>query len=223
MMNLRIFAIALSLTLALAPFRSLAQTDLQGLNRQLQTAVSSQNWQQAIRIVDQMLKLAPGQAGQLQPYRSQLQRLLKANVKTPSSQPTVPTAHRGPTSLVGQVPIKRRQHGIAVVDVQFNRRLAFEMMVDSGASLTVITRSMAKALGVTTAQIVDEAIFETANGKTKMPIVYISAIEVGGLSRTQVPVAVAGPEMDLGLLGQDFLQQYDVSFRGQTIEFHARQ
>jgi aspartyl protease family protein len=110
-----------------------------------------------------------------------------------------------------------------VIDVKFNQRLPFEMMVDSGASLTVITRPMAKALGVTTAQIVDEAIFETANGKTKMPIVYIGAIEVGGLSRTQVPVAVAGPEMDLGLLGQDFLQQYDVSFRGRTIEFHARQ
>lgn len=221
-MNLRIFAIALSFTLALAPFRSLAQTNLQGLNRQLQTAISSQNWQQAIQIVDQMLKVAPDQVAQLQPYRSRLQRLLKANVKSVPSFPTAPTANQTPGRPLGQVPIKRRQHGIAVIDVKFNHRLPFEMMVDSGASLTVITRPMAKALGVTTAQIVDEAIFETANGKTKMPIVYIGAIEVGGLSRTQVPVAVAGPEMDLGLLGQDFLQQYDVSFRGQTIEFHMR-
>lgn len=222
-MNLRIFVVALSLTLTLLPLRSLAQTDLQGLNRQLQTAVSAQDWQRALQVVDQMLKVAPDKAAQLQPYRTQLQRLLKANVKAALGQLQPPAVGRNPVGLAGRVPIKRRQHGIAIVDVKFNRRLPFEMMVDSGASLTVITRPMAKALGLTTTQIVDEAIFETANGKTKMPIVYVSAIDVGGLSRTQIPVAVAGPEMTMGLLGQDFLQQYDISFRGNTLEFHHRQ
>jgi aspartyl protease family protein len=35
-----------------------------------------------------------------------------------------------------------------------------------------------------------------------------------------VPVAIAGPDMEMGLLGQDFLQRYDVSLRGSRIEFH---
>jgi aspartyl protease family protein len=48
----------------------------------------------------------------------------------------------------------------------------------------------------------------------------VSAVTVGGLTTTQVPVAIAGPDMEIGLLGQDFLQRYDVSLRGSRIEFH---
>jgi aspartyl protease family protein len=47
-------------------------------------------------------------------------------------------------------------------------------------------------------------------------------MEVGGLKSYQVPVAVAGPDMEMGLLGQDFLQKYDFTFRGNRIEFHKR-
>jgi aspartyl protease family protein len=55
-----------------------------------------------------------------------------------------------------------------------------------------------------------------------MPIVYVDAIEVGGLVSSRMPVAIAGPDMTIGLLGQDFLQKFDVSFREKVIEFHNR-
>jgi aspartyl protease family protein len=38
----------------------------------------------------------------------------------------------------------------------------------------------------------------------------------------RIPVAIAGPDLEMGLLGQDFLQRYDVSLRSDRIEFHPR-
>jgi len=183
------------------------------LNVQLKQAVDAQNWRRAIQIVDQMIANAPRQATQLRSYRAELQKLLKAGVRVPSNL----SGKLGPV----RVQIKRRDGGVAVIDVLFNRQQRFEMAVDSGASVTVITRPMAAALGLTTADVIDRAVFITANGKTVMPMVYVDAIEVGGLSASRVPVAIAGSGMTIGLLGQDFLQKYDVSFKGNIIEFHA--
>jgi aspartyl protease family protein len=203
------------------PIPTLAQTNLSVLNVQLQQAVSAQNWQRAIQLVDQLMVTSAKRAVELKQYRTELQKLQKAGVKLPLSQASSSVKNNASFS-VGQVSIKRRQNGIAVVDVKFNRRQPFEMLVDSGASLTVITRPMALALGLTPAHIVNQAIFSTANGTTVMPIVYVDAIEVGGLVSSRMPVAIAGPDMTIGLLGQDFLQKFDVSFREKVIEFHNR-
>jgi aspartyl protease family protein len=81
---------------------------------------------------------------------------------------------------------------------------------------------MATALGITTDHVVHNIIAQTANGQTKMPIVYVSAMSVGGLVTQRIPVAIGGADLEMGLLGQDFLQRYDVSLRSDRIEFHAR-
>ncbi len=215
---------SLATLVMLTPMPSLAQPNLSNLNAQLQQAVSSQNWQRAIQIVDQMIAATPQKATELKTYRTQLQRLLKVGAKVPNAsqnQPSRPAASRSAGSL-GQVPIKRWDGGVVVIDTTFNGRQQFEMIVDSGASLTVITRPMAAALGLTTAHVIDQIVLETANGKTIMPIVYVNTIEVGGLLASKVPVAIAGSEMTIGLLGQDFLGKYDVSFKKNMIEFHHR-
>ena len=165
----------------------------------------------------------PDQASQLRAYRDRLVKLQSTGFQR--STYAAPSTTQGQTTqqALGNVPIKRRQGGTLTVDVKFNNRRWFEMLVDSGASVTTITRSMAKELGITPADIVDRVTFSTANGTTELPIVYLNVIEVGGLKHSRLPVAVAGPEMDIGLLGQDFMQQYDVSFRQHTIEFRSRQ
>jgi aspartyl protease family protein len=198
---------------AVLPVRG--ETDVAGLERQLQSAVANSNWPQALQVVERLIPLIPQQASQLKAYRSKLQQLSRSSVATAvkTQTPLLPT---------GRVAIKRREHGVAVVDVLFNQRKTFEMLVDSGASLTIITRPMASALGITAAQVVDNVTFKTANGQTQLPIVYLNTISVGGLSASPVQVAIAGPEMEIGLLGQDFLQRYDVSMRGNSIEFHDR-
>jgi aspartyl protease family protein len=212
----RIWISLLSLCLALTTLPAGAQLSVSQLEQQLQDAVAQKNWPQALQIVDRLIPLAPGQASQLKPYRTQIEQLSRNSVSSPKQLQTA-------TQPLGVVVIKRRSGGgVPVIDVVFNQRKTFEMLVDSGAGITVITRPMATALGLGTAQVVDYRTFSTANGLTKMPIVYLNAVTVGGLTKTQVPVAIAGPDMDIGLLGQDFLQRYDVSLRGSRIEFHDR-
>ena len=219
-MKFHLVVLLASASLTLVPVPSGAQPSLAVLNQQLQQAVTAQNWAQAIQLIDQMQQVAPEQAAKLQVYRQQLLKLQQQGNQGPVI-PSTSSSTQTPGTL-GQVPIQRRANGIAIVKVKFNQRQVFDMMVDSGASLTVITRPMAKALGLTPAHIVETISVSTANGVTNMPIVYVKSIDVGGLVSQQIPVAVAGPEMDIGLLGQDFLQQYDVSFRRDHLEFHPR-
>ncbi len=211
-MTPRFLTVLASIMVILEPMPGLAQADLAFLNAQLKQAVDAQDWQRAIQTVDKMVVSVPQRAIELRGYRAELQRLLSAGVKVPKlrkNQPDQPI----------RVQLKRRDSGIAVIDVRFNRQQQFEMAVDSGASLTVITRPMAAALGLTSADVIDQAVFMTASGRTVMPIVYVDVIEVGSLATSRIPVAIAGPEMTIGLLGQDFLRRYDVSFRGNVIEF----
>ncbi len=205
----------LSLWVSVITLPAVGQLSATQLEQQLQSAVAQRNWSQALQIVDRLIPLIPSQAKQLRQYRTKLEQLSRETIARPlqtlsGSQPQ------------GLVAIKRRSGGVPVIDVVFNQRRTFEMMVDSGASITTITRPMARALGISSSQIVDYVTFKTANGLTQMPIVYLNAMTVGGLMKTQVQVAIAGPDMEMGLLGQDFLQRYDVSLRGSRIEFHDR-
>lgn len=179
-------------------------------------AIANQDWATAVQILDQLIRAHPQQAQALARYRQELLRLQQLP-RTPA-----PPMAAVITQSSGIVPILRRQGGIPVISVTFNQRLRFEMLVDSGASMTVITQPMARALGITPAQVVDNRVFHTANGQVVLPIVYVQSISVGGFQRQQLPVAVAGPEMTIGLLGQDFLQQFDVSLRQDHLQLQRR-
>ncbi|WP_404785049.1 TIGR02281 family clan AA aspartic protease [Altericista sp. CCNU0014] len=211
----RPWLVLLTLPVILSVLPAWGQRSVSQLEQQLQAAVAQSNWASAVQIVDRLIPLVPGQASQLKQYRAQLEQLSRNSVSKPTQLQTAAQPQ-------GLVPIKRRSNGVPVIDVMFNQRKTFEMMVDSGASITTITRPMAAALGIGTAQITQYATFKTANGSTKMPIAFLKAVTVGGLTATQIPVAIAGPDMEMGLLGQDFLQRYDVSLRGSRIEFHDR-
>jgi aspartyl protease family protein len=206
--------VLLSLPLICAALPVWGETSIGGLQQQLQTAVANNNWPEALKLVDRLIPLVPQQEKQLKQYRSKLEQLSRNSILSPIK------AYKA--SPQGQLAIKRREHGVPVVDVLFNQRKSFEMLVDSGASMTVITRPMASALGITAAHIIDSITVKTANGQTNMPIVYLSSVSVAGLTTKQVPVAIAGPDMEIGLLGQDFLQRYDVNLRSNHIEFRDR-
>jgi aspartyl protease family protein len=195
------------------------------MGERLQQAVNRQDWVQAIRIVDQLIIAEPQRATQLRQYRNQLVQLQRAGVKVVPSSASSSSTTSASSTLVGQVPIKRRSggggRGVPIIDVKFNRRLTFEMMVDSGASMTVITRQMARSMGLSSADVIDQVTFSTANGTVAKPIVLVNSIEFGGVGGTMMPVAIAS-DMDVGLLGQDFLEKFDVTIRRDTIEFHRR-
>jgi aspartyl protease family protein len=199
-----------------------AQVNSAALGSRLDQAVRQQNWADAIKIIDQMIVAEPQRAGQLRAYRQQLLQLQQTGFRSPTTPAAAAPTTPNSGTLAAQVPILRRSGGVPVVNVTFNRSQTFEMLVDSGASMTVITRQMARSLGITEADVIDEIRFATANGNVVKPIVLVNVIEFGGLARTRVPVAIAPPGMEVGLLGQDFLGRFDVSIRRDVIEFHRR-
>lgn len=117
-----------------------------------------------------------------------------------------------------QAKIIRREKGIPVVEVLVNNR-PFEMMVDTGASGIVITSRMAELVGVT---VTGKAKADTPSQRdVEFDVGSVASIEVGGLVKKNLNVAIA-PSLDMGLLGQNFFGDYDVTLKQDVIEFKAR-
>lgn len=126
-----------------------------------------------------------------------------------------------PNQTVFQIPVKRRESGTPVIDVTFNGVQQFEMIVDTGASSTVITQRVASALGIIP---VATAKANTASDRgVEFPIGYVESITVGAAVLHNVPVAIAPQQhLETGLLGHDFFENYDVTFKRDAIEFRSR-
>ncbi|MBV6628213.1 MAG: retroviral-like aspartic protease family protein [Rivularia sp. (in: Bacteria)] len=119
-----------------------------------------------------------------------------------------------------RAPIKRRIGGTPIINVTFNGKQTFEMIVDTGASGTVITQRMAKSLGVIT---VGKAKANTASAQSvEFPIGYVDSMEAGGVKVKKVAVAIAGSELQNGLLGHDFFGNYDITIKSDVVEFRPR-
>ncbi len=122
--------------------------------------------------------------------------------------------------VVFTVPIKRRVGGTPVIEVNFNGDQQFEMIVDTGASGTVITQHMAKSLGV---KAVGKAQANTASAKAvEFPIGYVDSIETAGVQINRVAVAIAGKELEVGLLGHDFFGNYDLTIKRHVVELRPQ-
>jgi predicted aspartyl protease len=115
-----------------------------------------------------------------------------------------------PQSLTYYATIKSYKGRIPVIDVTFNGSLSFEMMVDTGASSTMITESMSKALNVETITYVTA---KTPSGETKFPVGYVNSIAVGSSPAQniaqEIPVAI-GP---VALLGHDFFGDCNINIK----------
>ena len=134
-------------------------------------------------------------------------------VPPPSVEPQYP--------LMFQATIKRRIGGTPVIYVTFNGDHKVEMIVDTGASGTVLTQATADALGLVP---VAKAKANTASAKAvEFPIGYVNSIQVGGAVVKNVPVAIAPASvLETGLLGHDFFGNYDVTIRRDVVEFRPR-
>lgn len=125
---------------------------------------------------------------------------------------------RGGTLI--EVPIQRRVGGIPVVEVNFNGRRSYEMLFDTGASGTVITAQMARELNIGRA---GTATIDTASQRgVQMDIGYVASMELSGIVLRNIPVTISPGGLQLGLLGQDFLDGYDVTIRENSLEFARR-
>lgn len=126
---------------------------------------------------------------------------------------------------VFEVPIKRREGGVAVVDVTFNGNKTYEMYFDTGASGILLTSKVAQEMGV---RVVDTATTVVASGEEiEVGVGTVSSVKVGNLTLGETEVYIAPPSADeglkgIGLLGQTVYGDYDVTIKEKVIEFKPR-
>jgi aspartyl protease family protein len=133
---------------------------------------------------------------------------------------TAPSGQKTPNNGVVSAKIKRRISATPVIEVLFNGGRKFEMIVDTGASGTLITREMANALRVKPVGFVQAGI---ADGSVvRMSVGKVQSVAVNGLIARNLEVAIA-EKMDIGLLGHDFFGNYDLKIKRDVIEFYPRQ
>lgn len=133
---------------------------------------------------------------------------------TPRNAPT-----SAPAGNMFQAKIKYRMGKTPVIDVTFNSNQTFEMIVDTGADGTLITRRMASALKL---PITGAGEFEMADGRVVvMPLAQVRSMSVNGAEVRNVQVAIA-EKTDIGLLGHDFFDNYDVKIKQHVVEFYRR-
>ena len=160
------------------------------------------------------------------PYKPSARKKIaeyQRNLTYAKQEATRPGAVEAPleTPQPFQATIKRRAGGTPVIDVTFNNTQPIEMIVDTGASGTVITQQAAASLGVVP---VGTAKADTASAKdVEFSVGYVESIQVGGAVIKNVPVAIApSPGLEIGLLGHDFFGDYDVTIKRDIVEFRPR-
>lgn len=121
---------------------------------------------------------------------------------------TRPTAPREAVS----VPLERRG-GVWFTEVTINETSRARFMIDTGASLCVISPELADSLGIRPAPDAPIIELQTANGRTSGRLVRIASIRVGEAEAINVPgVMVASANLgNGGILGMSFLSGYVVT------------
>lgn len=135
-------------------------------------------------------------------------------IQSPAAQPIQTTAaanisvETSPQKV--SVPIIRRLHGTPVVQVTFNNAKSYEMILDTGASRTLITRQMANELGVVATEKI--VVATASEAEVVFEIGRVRSMSIGEVALQDVKVGI-GDSVSIGLLGNDFLYGYDIAIR----------
>lgn len=114
-----------------------------------------------------------------------------------------------------RVPILDRTGGIPIVAVTLNGE-KFPMLLDTGASMTMITEKMARASGfrqqgTERVRVADGRVKEVKKGT-------ISSIKVGDVEMNNLSVLIG----EVPLLGQNFYGEYNVTIAQDFVVFRER-
>jgi len=116
-------------------------------------------------------------------------------------------------------PVPLRRHGNNLLtQVLFNNRAQGRLLLDTGASLTVITPALLQDLGLDYNHPQRKGWFNTANGVVEAPIFLIDRVSIGSQTVDQLEVAVMALDNQHinGLLGMNFLQHFQFSIDHQN-------
>jgi clan AA aspartic protease (TIGR02281 family) len=112
--------------------------------------------------------------------------------------------------------------GSLVVRVLLNQERSAQLIVDTGASMTVLSMDVALDLGILGTTENELLTVNTAGGSVQVNMNYLSSLSVGSAQATNVAVAIHDlpevPEPIEGLLGMSFLKHFLVTLDSD----HAR-
>lgn len=93
-----------------------------------------------------------------------------------------------------------------------NGRVSTHFKVDTASSITMISRTAAKELGIDLEKRLPMIPIQTVGEQIRVPVVVLDSVEVGGMRVKDLTVAVHDlPQPDRpGLLGLDFLNHFRV-------------
>jgi clan AA aspartic protease (TIGR02281 family) len=99
-----------------------------------------------------------------------------------------------------------------VVEALLNRQVSAPLMLDTGASYTVLTKQTAHDLGFTGLERLPKHSFLTPGGPIQSPVTTLKSIRVGTVEAQNVAVAIdAEGHLPLGLLGMTFMRHFKVT------------
>jgi clan AA aspartic protease (TIGR02281 family) len=117
------------------------------------------------------------------------------------------------------IPIQQKIGGVPVIEVTFNDKYKVSMLLDTGASHTLITKSTADRLQL---QSYGRSHAKTANGTATFEVTSLDKVRFGNGEIKDVQVAIGQNDLPYGLLGHDVYDGYDITIRENSIEFHKR-
>ncbi|HEY9671615.1 MAG TPA: retropepsin-like aspartic protease [Waterburya sp.] len=176
------------------------------------------HWQQAINLLKQV-PASSSQHSVAVKKLPQYQRFL-AEAKEKATPAVKKNAVGDINPQFFSIPIKGRNNGTPIVEVTFNGTRKFDMLFDTGATVTLITRAIAESLRlqpqgltkVTVADGADVVVYKTT----------LKTLEADGRTKRNMSVVVAPAAMAVGLLGQDFYEGYDIAIKEDVIELRRR-
>ena len=99
-----------------------------------------------------------------------------------------------------------------IVEALLNRQVSVPLMLDTGATYTVLTRQTASDLGITSLARLPKNSFLTPGGPISSPVTTLKSIRVGTVEAQNVAVAIdAEGHLPLGLLGMTFIRHFKVT------------
>jgi predicted aspartyl protease len=117
------------------------------------------------------------------------------------------------------IPIQKKLGGVPLIEVTFNDNYQVPMLLDTGASKTLLTAAVATQLQL---QPNGTAQAKTANGTANFQVASIDKIRFGTGEIKNIQVAIGQNDLPYGLLGHDVYDGYDITIKESSIEFRKR-
>jgi len=131
------------------------------------------------------------------------------------------TATRG---VAGEATVSlEAARGVWIAQVVLNGSPPARFLVDTGASVTLVSPGLARRVGIEPAPNVAGTALQTVTGHTVGAAGTIRSVRVGSIEARDVPVVIHDPGLDVdGILGNTFLGRFTVTFDTDLRLLHLR-